>query len=92
MKTQGLVIEVPDDLVALLGTPEAAAARAKESLVLDLLRAEEISQGKAAELLGMTRWAMLDLMARYKIESGPKTAEEARQDVEVAERAARPRS
>jgi predicted HTH domain antitoxin len=92
VKTRGLVVELPDDLVALLGSPEAAAARAKESLVLDLLRGEEISQGKASELLGITRWDVLDLMARYKIESGPKTAEEARQDVEVAERAARPRS
>src|SRR4051812_47247750 len=67
-----LVVELPDELVALLGSPAAAAARAREALVLDLLREGQIGQSHAAELLGLTRWDLLDLMARHQITSGPK--------------------
>jgi predicted HTH domain antitoxin len=75
-------VELPEELVALLGSPEAAAAKAKEALVLELLREARISQGKAARLLGISRWEILDLMARHRISSGPETAEEMRQEVE----------
>ncbi|MBI4505237.1 MAG: UPF0175 family protein, partial [Chloroflexi bacterium] len=47
--------------------------------------------GKAAQLLGLTRWDVLDLMARHGITSGPDTAEEMRQDVEQARRVGRVR-
>jgi predicted HTH domain antitoxin len=57
-------------------------------LVLDLLREGQISQGKAAELLGINRYEMLDLMARHKIPSGPQTAEEAEREIEAAIRLA----
>ena len=36
-------------------------------MILELLRKEEISQGKAAELLGISRHEVLDLMTRYDI-------------------------
>jgi predicted HTH domain antitoxin len=39
----------------------------KEEVVLRLLKAHRISQGKAAELLGVDRYALVDLMARYAI-------------------------
>ncbi len=78
-----ITLELPDELVALLGSPEAAAARAKESLVLDLLREVRISQGKAASLLGITRWDILALMARHQIPSGPATVEEWEEELET---------
>ena len=71
-----LTVELPGELVAELGPPEELAARARQALVLDLLREGQISQGKAASLLGITRWDILDLMARYQIPSGPQTAAE----------------
>ena len=40
----------------------------------DLLRDAHITQGEAAWLLGITRYDILDLMARYSIPSGPQTA------------------
>jgi hypothetical protein len=86
MATQTLTLEVPEELVALLGSPEAAAAKAKESLVLGLLREARISQGQAANLLGITRWDILDLMAQHDILSGPVTAEEVRREMAVLER------
>ena len=82
MATRTLSVELPEELVALLGSPEAAAAKAKEALVLELLREDRIGQGNAARLLGISRWKILDLIARHRISSGPETAEEMRQEVE----------
>ena len=59
MATQTLTIELPEELLAMLGSPEAAASKAKETLVLELLREARISQGQAARLLGVTRWDIL---------------------------------
>ncbi len=81
-----LVVELPDELVALLGSPQAAAARAREALVLDLLREGQLGQSRAAELLGLTRWDLLDLMARHQIPSGPATAEEMSQEIDAVSR------
>ena len=82
MATRTIELELPEDLVTLLGSPEAAASKAKEALVLELLREARISQGQAAQLLGLTRWDIVDLMARHQIPSGPETAEEMRQEIE----------
>jgi hypothetical protein len=79
-----VTLELPEELVAMLGSPEAVAGRVREALVLDLLREARISQGRAARLLGVTRWDILELMARYAIPSGPETAEEAERDVAAA--------
>jgi hypothetical protein len=81
-----LVVELPDELVALLGSPEAAATRAKEALVLDLLREGQLGQSRAAELLGLTRWDILDLMARHQIPSGPETADEMAREIDAVRR------
>lgn len=86
MATQTLTIDVPDELLILLGSAEAAAAKAREALVMALLRESAISQGQAARLLGLTRWDVLDLMARYAVPSGPETAEEMRAEIAAARR------
>lgn len=86
MATRTLFLEVAEELVELLGSPEATAAKAKQALVLELLREARISQGRAARLLGVGRWEILDLMAQHDIKSGPETANEMRQDIEVARR------
>ncbi|HEX5502294.1 MAG TPA: UPF0175 family protein [Thermomicrobiales bacterium] len=82
MGTRTFTLELSDDLVALLGGPDAIPAQAREALVLDLLRAVRISQGKAAELLGITRYDILDLMAQHEIPSGPETADEMREELD----------
>lgn len=88
MSTQTLTIEIPDELLELLGSAEAARTKAREALILHLLREGEISQGRAARLLGITRWEIIDLMARYQILSGPQTPEEIQQEIEAAQRLA----
>ena len=88
MATRTMTVELPEELVALLGSPEAAAARAREALVLGLLREGRLSQGQAARLLGVTRWDILDLMAAQAIPSGPESGEEMEEEVETARRTA----
>jgi predicted HTH domain antitoxin len=76
-------IELPEELVDLLGSPQAVSAKAREALVLELLREERISQGQAARLLSVTRWQIIQLMGQYRIPSGPETAEDIRQELDV---------
>jgi hypothetical protein len=82
MAHQFITLQVPHELVSLLGSADTAAARAKQALVLDLLREVRISQGQAASLLGMTRGRILDLMVQYQIPSGPETPDELRDEIE----------
>lgn len=84
MASTTVTLELPDELLDFLGPPDTVAAKVRESLVLDLLRDARISQGRAASLLGVTRWDILDLMARHAIPSGPETAEEVDQEINTA--------
>ena len=81
-----ITLDLPEELLDLLGPSESLSDRVRESLVLSLLRDASISQGKAAQLLGITRWTMMQLMVRHCIPSGPETAEEMRQELETAMR------
>ena len=60
-------IAVPEEIIALLGSEDAARKEAKEAFVLDLVRRGKISKGKAAELLGMSLWDLPELVAQYQI-------------------------
>ncbi len=82
MASRVLTLDLPEDVVALLGAPDEAAAQAKELLVVELLRRGRIGQSRAAEVLGTTRWGVLELMGRYDIPQGPETAEELEQELE----------
>jgi predicted HTH domain antitoxin len=86
MGTRTLTLELPEEIVALLGSPEGAAAKARETLVIELLREARIGQGLAAELLGLTRGEILDLMMQRRIPAGPETAEEAGREIEELRR------
>jgi predicted HTH domain antitoxin len=88
--TRTITIELPDALVSALDTLDGIEDRAWQALVLDLLRDGEISQGRAARLLDVSRYDILGLMASHHILSGPLTAEEAEKDVEAARRGSRP--
>lgn len=61
-----LQIEVPDEIIDLLGSEEAKN-EARVALVLDLVRRGTISKAKAAEMLGMNLWELPSLLSKYKI-------------------------
>ena len=65
--TATITIDLPTELVARLGPPESVSARVRQALVLDLLRDVEISQGRAAQLLGIMNQDLLDLLARLRL-------------------------
>ena len=46
---------------------EEVQQKSKEGAVFELMRKKKISQGKAAELLGITRDELFDLMAKFEI-------------------------
>ena len=76
-----LDLELPDELFAQLQENEIAA-KAKEALVMEFLRAHRLSQGKAADLLGVNRHELLDLMSRYRVPVIDLTAEELKHELE----------
>jgi predicted HTH domain antitoxin len=89
MPAKTITLELPEDLVAALGSLDEVASRARKALILDLLRDAHITQGQAARFLGVTRYDILDLMALHRIPSGPQTAEEMELDIKNARRFAR---
>lgn len=55
--------------------------------MLDLLREATIGQSRAAELLGIARVELLDLMGKHQVPAGPATTEDVDREVEAARRA-----
>ena len=85
-----LEITLPPEVAALLGeTDEQRGQRARQALLLHLLREGRITQSQAAELLGITIHDVIDLMARYDIPSGPRSIGELLHEVEAVERVLR---
>jgi predicted HTH domain antitoxin len=58
-----------------------ALTEAKRSVVLPALEAGEISRGRAAELLGISMWDMLDLMSQHGIPHTDLSLEELREEL-----------
>jgi hypothetical protein len=61
-----VTFELADEVAPNL-RDEDLAAKAKEALTMELLREHEISQGAAAELLGLDRHQLFDLMSKYRV-------------------------
>lgn len=61
-----LVLELPEELCAQLREDEIET-KVKEALVMEFLREHRLSQGKAAEILGISRHDLFDLMTNYHI-------------------------
>ena len=76
-------IPVPEEIIALLGSEEAARKEAREAFIFDLVRRGKISKGKAAELLGISLWELPDLIAQYQIPWFSYSPEDLERDVET---------
>jgi predicted HTH domain antitoxin len=61
-----LDVELPDELFAQL-REEEIERKVKEALVMGLLREHRLSQGKAAEILGIGRHELFDLMTNHRV-------------------------
>ncbi len=68
-KVKPLIIQVPDDFLDLSGWSEGEAqVAATQSLVMELVRRNRISTGRAAELLGISRWEIDSVLAAYNVD------------------------
>ena len=76
-------VDLPEEVVKWLGWQDAEVpSRISEALVMDLLRRHVISQGKAAELLGMTRHDLFALMTEYRVAVIDLTEEELQKELD----------
>ena len=75
-------VKLPEEVVEWLGWKDREVPeRMRETLVMDLLRRHVISQGKAAELLGISRWDLFEVMGRYQVPAIDLTAEELKEEL-----------
>ncbi len=75
-----LELELPEELAEVL-RKEDLASKAREALIMELLREHRISQGKAAELLGINRTELFPLMSRYEVSVIDLSPEELRSEL-----------
>lgn len=66
MGMRSLEIEYPDDVLDAMTEPQLRTL-AREALYTRLYAQGLLSSGRAAELLGISRWDFLDLLGRYGV-------------------------
>ncbi len=76
-----LVLEFPVEFPEEGALNKKALKKGKEAVVLELLREGKISQGKAAELLEISRNNLFDLMAKHDIPVMDMTEEELKEEL-----------
>ncbi|MCX6022343.1 MAG: UPF0175 family protein [Chloroflexi bacterium] len=89
MANRTLTFELPEDFVLDLGSPDELGRLAKEAFIYDLLRQQRIGQSYAAEVLGISRWDLLDEMFARQIPAGLATMEEVEREIAAVERMSR---
>ena len=68
MSTITLSLNLPQELIPILEANEAELeGRILELIVLELVRQQRISTGKAAELLGISKWEFVQLLGQNNI-------------------------
>ena len=78
---KGFTIELPGELLAILGSEDEARRDAKVAVVLDWVRRGRISRAKAAELLDLTLWDLPALLSQYRIPWFDYTPEDVERDL-----------
>jgi len=76
-----LVLEFPKDLPEEYLKDKEVLTKAREAAVMELLRKAKISQGRAAELLDISRYDLFDLMAKYEVPVIDMTTEELKREL-----------
>lgn len=76
-----LVLEFPEGIHEKDLQDDDVLLKAKEAAVMELLRKGKISQGKAAELLEISRYDLFDFMAKYDIPVIEMTEEELKKEL-----------
>lgn len=78
---QPLIIDLPAELLQVLGSEENARQEAKTALVLDLVRRGKLSRARAAEFLQISLREFPALLAEYQIPWFDYSPETLREDL-----------
>lgn len=63
-----LLVNVPEELLDFVGGNESLAAELmNQAAVAQLVRRHVISSGKAAELLGVSRWDLPEILGKFEV-------------------------
>ena len=61
-------VSLPQEVIGGFGWEDSdVPRRVREALVMDLLRLDRLSEAQAANILGLARWELLELMGRYDV-------------------------
>lgn len=83
MALKTVQVELPEELWELAGfSSKQASAKVREFIVMELLRRRQLSQGKAAKLLGLDRWTFMDVMGAYEVPATQLTPKELDEELE----------
>ena len=87
-----ITVQIPDALLEGLGeSPEEIGREARLAMAIHLYGRGLISQGRAAELAGLSRWDFIDALGRAGVPACQVTPEELEAEVERAYQAHRQR-
>lgn len=77
MRDLTVSLKIPQDILSLLDTSNAAVERHLLQLIsLELFREGRISTGKGAELLKVSKWEFIQLLAKHNIPYFTESSEE----------------
>jgi predicted HTH domain antitoxin len=80
-----VVVDLPEELLKLLGpTPTEAAACLKKLALIELFRRGEVSSGYAAKTLGISKSEFIDLLGEHEVPYVDASEEELREQFEAA--------
>jgi predicted HTH domain antitoxin len=78
-----LTIDLPEELLQVLGGEADARREAKTALILDLVRRGKVSRARAAEFLQISLWDLPALLSEYQIPWFDYSAETLREDLKT---------
>ncbi len=87
MNTLNVEMEFPRDILGVLDVPENQIGnKLRELIVLELVRNGRISTGKGAEILNISKFEFIGILAKNDIPYFTESPEEMERRVAVAER------
>jgi Uncharacterised protein family (UPF0175) len=82
MAEKGFEVDLPDEVLAGFGwQEEEVPSRLRETLIMELLRLDQLSEAEAAELSNLDRGELLEVMGRYRVPAVRMSLEELRREV-----------